>query len=32
MLADPGTVTIGDERLVARRAATIANGSTAAIP
>ena len=31
-LADPRTVTIGAERLVARRAVVIANGGTAAIP
>src|SRR5689334_12903619 len=31
-LVDLRTVTVGDDRLVARRAAVIANGSTAAIP
>ncbi|MCR8960590.1 FAD-dependent oxidoreductase [Variovorax sp. S2] len=31
-LADPRTVSIGDEQLVARRAVVIANGSTAAVP
>ncbi len=31
-LADPRTVTVGGERLIARRAVVIANGSTAAIP
>lgn len=31
-LADPRTVTVGSEQLVARRAVVIANGSTAAIP
>src|SRR5262249_10875349 len=32
MLVDPRTVEIGGDRLVARRAVVIANGSTAAIP
>jgi pyruvate/2-oxoglutarate dehydrogenase complex dihydrolipoamide dehydrogenase (E3) component len=32
VLADAGTVTVGDERLVARRGVVIANGSTAVIP
>src|SRR5882724_5716890 len=31
-LTDPRTVAVGSERLVARRAVVIANGSTAAIP
>ena len=31
-LTDPRTVVVGSERLVARRAVVIANGSTAAIP
>jgi pyruvate/2-oxoglutarate dehydrogenase complex dihydrolipoamide dehydrogenase (E3) component len=31
-LTDAGTVTVGGEQLVARRAVVIANGSTAAIP
>ena len=31
-LTDPRTVTVGSERLVARRAVVIANGSTAVIP
>jgi len=31
-LTDPRTVTVGGERLVARRAVVIANGGTAAIP
>ncbi len=31
-LVDPHTVTVGGERLVARRAVVIANGGTAAIP
>ena len=32
VLTDLRTVTVGDERLVARRAVVIANGSTAVIP
>src|SRR5436190_3222562 len=31
-LLDPRTVEVGDERLVARRAVVVANGSTAVIP